>query len=401
MPKSIGLARHEPELRYFVNVRWLFLLILLFLACSPDLDAALATPEEVLPLVPDDETIRDACVKCAFENCSDELASCKNDTRPGGCEQLRACKVKHSDPSTLLKCEQHYPAPAFDDPRFDDPDSNNTIFYNQYRDCVFKHECPIECHSGQNWGCVYKYEWDKNKKKGDENVVNVRVYQIGDLLTGMTEPGESSVLVALGIDVSHPKQTDGKGIVSFTGALPQQSSPELPFTITVKRGESGELSPDRLAYDYQIYGRPVVGPGKVQDITLYTPVSMEKPQENKITLTAMVYDCLGLPGYNARFQLTLPVQMADVRIRNQYWGFSLNTNKGVPPRDDEVPTVVEYVIENADLTGGQILELDEQKSGWHIVVEDIKESTFVIIYPHPKPTGTVINASPNIGSTGP
>ena len=136
--------------------RFASFLVCVLCACSNDLDALYATTPgdagdaatvRALPLLParPNAENRPACEACAADKCADARANCLEDD---ACIALLRCKGKCSDPACLEGC---------------DIDAGTSVWYGDYFDCVFgatgSGQCSVECASGQNWGCVGRYEY--------------------------------------------------------------------------------------------------------------------------------------------------------------------------------------------------------------------------------------------------
>lgn len=344
---------------------WIYLVAVLLVACTPDLDRATAVREEILPLMPDVPGDQLRCAECALEKCSEELSACKKDDGRGGCEELRYRNVGCRDPKCLLINE-----PA--------KDSKSYQIYDRYRNCVFKYKCASACQSGNNWNCRGNYNWDD---LGEGDVVDVtftvKVHQITALLTKMIDPGESGVSVSVSGTM---KTTNGFGEVEFNvskGTL-------LP--IIVARGKADLPSPERIGpLHYYIDRNGIDITSADHRIILYVPKRANESEEGvanqkKGSLSAMVYDCLSQPAINISYQLTdRPGKKLDIDA--QYWD---NDQEMQSRPGKELVTIGGFF--NLDLSSYKIEAftrgVEEPVARTEVMTLENKESSvFAIVYP--------------------
>jgi hypothetical protein len=357
-------------------MRWILPIFVLFTACTPDFEEVLATPQEVLPAMPDGKQAQEDCAKCALAKCRDELNACKN-----GCDDVRQCKTGDgkNSPDKQIECEE-------------DADEEDLENYNRYRDCVFKYECKNDCNGGHNFACRRDYSWrDERTNIGIDLTIEVR--QIADLLEGdgLTAPGEAGVWIT-------PKFTREKGPTDDYGKIVYSSFYDdgfWPIKLCRPKGCEGRtqyvgtLGPLIYYIDRTINVKRQ--DNEKQSIIVYIPQRaieiQQQTNEESGALTAMVYDCLGIPSSGVKLSLE-----DDSSNPGLYWGIDQDGNQSLKSNiPHEVPTIGGFYGLNGDEEKTIVASYKDGEKEKEIARKTVpispKSTTFIALYPSRKVIG--------------
>ncbi|MBN1652628.1 MAG: hypothetical protein JXA30_02510 [Deltaproteobacteria bacterium] len=365
--------------------------------------------------------VLDDCKQCVLQRCSEQLIECYKNK---GCNSLLEIKKNAGDPLEL-----------FENTSYDEIDYEAKSKYQDYFQCVFVYPstdkeissyessrpikidgCRDECKDINVVYCEYSSDSDEDK---DDIELSINILQIKDMLftRDMASPGEHCVCVQWVETGYNPFPcTDEERTNCQEGKLFSTSKETKAYTdgfgkaiiyprresdgyLQIERGqynELGELTFDDLGPVIYYIGRTLT---INQEVTLYIPQRVQEENwakkykdkefwsfRNGSMITALAYDCLGIPDKDIFFELNEDTH--DKAYWNQIKGnklleFSENSN------DDWVQGVSSFIIDGSffeedDTRTVDLFWINEEAnmsgSEDSIIIKK-NYSTFVAVYP--------------------
>ena len=279
-------------------------------ACSNDGDALICDPSQCpgdadasgapgqgeppwLPALPDVQN-RDACEACAKASCGTTRAACLEDD---ACTALLRCEGEADNPADLQTCEaEHGFSPWYDD----------------HWACVLFESCATECKSGENWGCVGRYDWPP----APEDHFPVTFHFKNPRRSAFTGGDSRVELFRAGAQARTCKSADGDCTLDDlvdTDRVDASNRVELEVAFPgFSRNFTGRLEIDSdpddvLSLPDRILGLPLSRKGEVRvfvaNLGSLQSLSGGAIDHDSAPLTITVRDCLGTAAPGIRLQL--------------------------------------------------------------------------------------------------